>query len=259
MIPVFFQSRSSRSGFLKTVYPEPCRFFSKKYDFPLAFLLKTGKITGTEFHQSERKDLRMASYLVKKAIGPADISAEWESPVWANAVTQKLEVVMAGSTSHHPCTEIRMVHDDQGIYGLFQVKDRYVRAVQKADQGQVCTDSCVEFFVRPAGEKKYFNFEMNCGGTLLLYHVLNCRAHEYDVVPQADLMNRALELAGQIAANAPLSVSAAKLCINTCFDMPAEEAIAFENRAFGLCFNTQDQKNGMKAFLEKNKCEFQGK
>ena len=72
-------------------------------------------------------------------------------------------------------------------------------------------------------------------------------------------MNRALELANQIASNAPLAVSAAKLCINTCFDMEAEDAIAFENRAFGLCFNTEDQKNGMKAFLEKGKCEFQGK
>ena len=79
------------------------------------------------------------------------------------------------------------------------------------------------------------------------------------VVPQAELMNRAIELATQISANAPLAVSAAKLCINTCFDMEAEEAIAFENKAFGLCFNTEDQKNGMKAFLTKGKCEFQGK
>ena len=80
-----------------------------------------------------------------------------------------------------------------------------------------------------------------------------------EVLPQADLMNRALELAGQIAANAPLAVSAAKLCINTEWDMEAEDAIAFENRAFGLCFNTEDQKNGMQAFLTKGKCEFQGK
>ena len=80
-----------------------------------------------------------------------------------------------------------------------------------------------------------------------------------EVLPQAELMNRALELAGQIAANAPLAVSAAKLCINTEFAMEAEDAIAFENRAFGLCFNTEDQKNGMQAFLTKGKCEFQGK
>ena len=80
-----------------------------------------------------------------------------------------------------------------------------------------------------------------------------------EVLPQADLMNRAIELAGQIATNAPLAVSAAKLCINTEYDMPAEDAINFESRAFGLCFNTEDQKNGMKAFLEKGKYEFQGK
>ncbi len=79
------------------------------------------------------------------------------------------------------------------------------------------------------------------------------------VVPQAELMDKAMELANQIAANAPLAVSAAKLCINTCYDMPAEDAISFENRAFGLCFNTEDQKNGMAAFLNKGKCEFQGK
>ncbi len=75
----------------------------------------------------------------------------------------------------------------------------------------------------------------------------------------SDLMNRAIELAEQIAANAPLAVRAAKLCINTEWDMEAEDAIAFENRAFGLCFNTEDQKNGMQAFLTKGKCEFQGK
>ena len=80
-----------------------------------------------------------------------------------------------------------------------------------------------------------------------------------EVLPQADLMNRAIELAEQIAANAPLAVSAAKLCINTEYDQEAEDAIAFENRAFGLCFNTEDQKGGMKAFLEKGKYEFQGK
>ena len=79
------------------------------------------------------------------------------------------------------------------------------------------------------------------------------------VVPQAELMNKAMELANQIAANAPLAVSAAKLCINTEWDMEAEDAINFESHAFGLCFNTEDQKKGMQAFLEKGKYEFQGK
>lgn len=129
----------------------------------------------------------MPSYLVKKANGPVDISAEWDSPVWANAVTQKLEVVFDTSSCHHPITEVKLTYDEQGIYGLFRVQDRYIRAVQEKDQGQVCTDSCVEFFVHPAGEEKYFNFEMNCGGTMLLYHIIDCRAQKYDEIPQADL------------------------------------------------------------------------
>ena len=100
----------------------------------------------------------------------------------------------------------------------------------------------------------------------LIYSGKNIKADEAlriglvnEVVPQADLMNRALDIATRIAANAPLAVSAAKLCINTEYDMSAEDAIAFENRAFGLCFATEDQKNGMQAFLTKGKCEFQGK
>ena len=72
-------------------------------------------------------------------------------------------------------------------------------------------------------------------------------------------MGRALEMANQIAANAPLAVRAAKECINTTYDMGVDDAILYENGAFGQCFATQDQKNGMKAFLTKGKCEFEGK
>ena len=79
------------------------------------------------------------------------------------------------------------------------------------------------------------------------------------VVPQAELMDKAMEIANQIAANAPLAVKATKLCINAEWDMDAEDAIAFETAAFGRCFTTEDQKQGMKAFLEKGKYEFQGK
>ena len=79
------------------------------------------------------------------------------------------------------------------------------------------------------------------------------------VVPQAELMDRAMELANQIAANAPLAVKAAKLCINDEWDMDADEAIHHESVIFGRCFATEDQKQGMKAFLEKGKYEFQGK
>jgi enoyl-CoA hydratase len=79
------------------------------------------------------------------------------------------------------------------------------------------------------------------------------------VVPQAELMDKAMEMANQIAANAPLAVKAAKLCINEEYDLDADAAIQNESVIFGRCFLTEDQKNGMKAFLEKGKYEFQGK
>lgn len=79
------------------------------------------------------------------------------------------------------------------------------------------------------------------------------------VYTQAELMDKAMEIANQIAANAPLAVKAAKMCINEEYDMSADDAIMNESVIFGHCFATEDQKNGMKAFLEKGKCEFQGK
>ena len=80
-----------------------------------------------------------------------------------------------------------------------------------------------------------------------------------EVVSQAELMDKALELANQIAANAPLAIKAAKLCINAEYDMPMDEAVMYESDIFGKCFATQDQKNGMKAFLNKEKYVFEGK
>lgn len=79
------------------------------------------------------------------------------------------------------------------------------------------------------------------------------------VYEQAELMNEAMKLAESICANAPVAVAYAKKCINEEYDLAADEAIDFESRMFGKCFVTEDQKNGMAAFLNKGKCEFQGK
>ena len=79
------------------------------------------------------------------------------------------------------------------------------------------------------------------------------------VYEPAELMDKAREMAERIATNAPIAVRYAKQCINNEYDMPADEAIAYESKMFGQCFATEDQKNGMQAFLTKGKCEFQGK
>ena len=71
------------------------------------------------------------------------------------------------------------------------------------------------------------------------------------------------ELAGAVDAtvalilqNAPLAVSFAKTCINENYDLDIDESIALENQYFAKCFATDDQKEGMDAFLNKRKAEF---
>jgi len=58
------------------------------------------------------------------------------------------------------------------------VRDNYVRCVTTEHNGNVCQDSCVEFFVEPPGGEGYLNFEFNCGGTMLIYHIRDCRRTE---------------------------------------------------------------------------------
>ena len=70
------------------------------------------------------------------------------------------------SSDHRPDTEVILEHDNQVIGVSFRVRDRYVKVLKRDFQGAVHLDSCVEFFVRPAGSSGYFNFEVNCGGAL---------------------------------------------------------------------------------------------
>ena len=75
------------------------------------------------------------------------------------------------------------------------------------------------------------------------------------VYPLPGLYAAAEKLASQIAANAPIAVRAAKKAINEGLDLPMDEAVVVEEKAFGSCFETADQQEGMGAFLEKRKHE----
>ena len=74
-----------------------------------------------------------------------------------------------------------------------------------------------------------------------------------------ELMDKVMETAQKIVANAPLAIAHAKRCINESYDLIADDAIELENVAFGKCFATDDQKEGMGAFLEKRPAKFVGK
>lgn len=74
-----------------------------------------------------------------------------------------------------------------------------------------------------------------------------------EVCPQESLLERALALAAEICANAPIAVCQAKRCIHIGLQTDMVTGAAFEAEAFGVCFGTEDQREGMSAFLEKRK------
>ena len=79
------------------------------------------------------------------------------------------------------------------------------------------------------------------------------------IYPDDQLLAEALAMAKKIAANAPVAVRYAKCAINEGAQADIDAAIAIENKWFSKCFATQDQKEGMQAFLEKRKAAFLNK
>ena len=73
-----------------------------------------------------------------------------------------------------------------------------------------------------------------------------------------ELMDKAMEMAQMMLMNAPVAISLAKQSINEGYDLDADGAIGLENKLFGKCFATKDQKEGMDAFLNKRKADFIG-
>ena len=94
----------------------------------------------------------------------------------------------------------------------------------------------------------------------MIYTAFNIKAEEAyriglvnAVYPQEELLAAAKKLANKIASNAPIAVRACKKAINEGLQVDMDQAIVVEEKAFGSCFETEDQKAGMGNFLEKDK------
>ena len=79
------------------------------------------------------------------------------------------------------------------------------------------------------------------------------------VVPAAELMDKARELARKIASKGPLAVAYAKNCVNVGAETDLVTACAYEASQFGLSCGTADRTEGTTAFLEKRPAQFKGK
>jgi enoyl-CoA hydratase/carnithine racemase len=80
-----------------------------------------------------------------------------------------------------------------------------------------------------------------------------------DVVADDTVQQAALDMAISIAAMPPVAVMQIKEVVNAGQDVPLETALMLERKAFQLLFDTVDQKEGMRAFLEKRKPQYTGK
>lgn len=106
------------------------------------------------------------------------------------------------------------------------------------------------------------------GKALAMEMILNSRTLSADeaerhglvnrVVPVERYLDEALTLAGEIAGRAPLAVRLGKEAVNHAFDAFLADGLAAERRAFYLLFASQDQKEGMEAFVEKRSPEWKG-
>ena len=79
------------------------------------------------------------------------------------------------------------------------------------------------------------------------------------VVPVESYLDEAMHMAAEIAARAPIAVRMVKEAINAAFEMPLQPALAHERRLFYMLFSTEDQKEGMDAFIQKRRAQWQGK
>lgn len=79
------------------------------------------------------------------------------------------------------------------------------------------------------------------------------------VVAPESLMEEAQALAATIAKQAPVAVRKSKEAINNGWDMDIDKGIDYEVELFAQCFETEDQKNGMTAFLRKEEVKYKGK
>lgn len=87
------------------------------------------------------------------------------------------------------------------------------------------------------------------------------RALEYGLINiiAEDPVAEAMKIAGKLALKAPIALRLAKQCVDLAFDLDHKTGIEFEAVAWGNLFATEDQREGMQAFIEKRKAVFKGR
>lgn len=98
---------------------------------------------------------------------------------WQKAETASIELFHPKSGPIRPRTYFRGLYDKHNLYIRFDVMDEFVKITRTKRNSDVCMDNCVELFIQPTPSPTYFNFEVNGGGTMLLYRITDPRRNKF--------------------------------------------------------------------------------
>ena len=109
-------------------------------------------------------------YKISRFKAPVSIDGNWDKRQWRSVKAVEVNNVINNKPHFVPVVKAKMAYDDNNIYLIYQVQDRYVKSVTTQVGGPVWKDSAVEFFFSPdtALPANFYNFEINCAGTPLL-------------------------------------------------------------------------------------------
>ena len=88
-------------------------------------------------------------YHVGKLKKPMKIDADWNKAQWKNVRSINITNYMGTVPEFKPETQVKMLYDNDYVYVIFHVKDRYVKCITDRINGPVWQDSAVEFFFAP--------------------------------------------------------------------------------------------------------------
>ena len=117
--------------------------------------------------------MRMETYRICPTKQIPEMQGLWSGKIWWDVPLLTLKCFRPEGSDHQPRTECKLLYNRLTLFGIFRVEDRHVRCVHTGFNTDVWKDSCVELFIQPAGSSGYFNFEFNCGGSLLASFVTN--------------------------------------------------------------------------------------
>lgn len=90
-------------------------------------------------------------------------------PVWSSAQVAEIMTVNWDQPKYLPKTTAYLLYSDLGLHIKMVTDERPLRATETEQNGRICEDSCMEFFIRPnENDPRYINFEINPIGTMYL-------------------------------------------------------------------------------------------